>query len=291
MSYRDYSAAKGLIVDATGHGDFTTIQSAITASVSGQTIFVRPGTYTENITLKAGTSLTSFSQGNAVIVGKMTISSAGTYYVSDLQMTTNSDFCLVVSGSGVVSAQFKDVTVLGTNNTAISVTNSNTGTTVNFFESFIAAGSSGQAIYAMTSVANIGFFNCVTATSGSTTAASNSAGNVSFYNCTMATPHSLSSTGAINISECRIDTASLNTACIVLSGTSIANVFMGELFSGTASCVTVGAGCTLTSSHLAASSSNAHVFTGAGTWVYAYTSFTGASSVHNVSTETALVTF
>lgn len=52
MAYRNYSTAVGKIVDAAGFGDFTTIGAAITAASSGQTIFIRPGTYTENPTLK-----------------------------------------------------------------------------------------------------------------------------------------------------------------------------------------------------------------------------------------------
>jgi len=52
MGYRNYSVANGLIVDKLGNGDFTTIQAAINAATTGQTIFLRPGTYTENPVLK-----------------------------------------------------------------------------------------------------------------------------------------------------------------------------------------------------------------------------------------------
>ena len=50
MGYRNYSTACSKIVSPDGNGDFQTIGAALTAAVSGQTIFIRPGTYTENLT-------------------------------------------------------------------------------------------------------------------------------------------------------------------------------------------------------------------------------------------------
>src|SRR5215469_17495644 len=103
MGYRDYSTAKGHIVDPNGFGDFTTITAAINAAVSGQTIFLRPGTYTENPTLKAGVNLAAFDADattpNVIINGKCSFSSAGTVSISGIELQTNSDFCLAVSGS------------------------------------------------------------------------------------------------------------------------------------------------------------------------------------------------
>ena len=44
---------------AEGAG-YTTIAAALTAASSGNTIFIKPGTYTENLTLKAGVKSKSF---------------------------------------------------------------------------------------------------------------------------------------------------------------------------------------------------------------------------------------
>ena len=78
MAYRNYSTACSHIVDANGSGDFTTIAAALTAASSGQTIFIRPGTYTENPTLKAGVNLSTFpsdaTSGTVIIKGKCTLS-------------------------------------------------------------------------------------------------------------------------------------------------------------------------------------------------------------------------
>src|ERR1700676_4205216 len=94
----DLYANSVLIVDPTlGSGNYTTIGSALTASVSGQTIFIRPGTYTENLTLKAGVNLTAFGSdsslnGTATVIinGTCTLSTAGTVTISSIQLQTNS---------------------------------------------------------------------------------------------------------------------------------------------------------------------------------------------------------
>ena len=41
------------IVDASGDGDFSTLQAAVDAAMSGDTIEVAPGTYTENVSVSA----------------------------------------------------------------------------------------------------------------------------------------------------------------------------------------------------------------------------------------------
>ncbi len=71
----DPSAVVGL------RGTFTTIGAAITAAVSGDTIYVRPGTYTENLTLVAGVNLMgSTASGSAsavVLAGSLTANYTG----------------------------------------------------------------------------------------------------------------------------------------------------------------------------------------------------------------------
>ena len=106
MAYRNYSAAVSKIVDPNGFGDFTTIAAALTASSSGTTIFLRPGTYTENPTLKAGVNLSAYGSdsslngtGNVIINGTCTLSTAGSVTISGVQLQTNSANAIVVSGS------------------------------------------------------------------------------------------------------------------------------------------------------------------------------------------------
>ena len=110
MGYRNYAPANGFIVAQDGNGDFSTIATALTAATSGTTIFIRPGTYTENLTLKAGVNLTAWpcdaglnpqsnTAANVIIKGKATFTGAGTVSISGIQLKTNADYFLVVFGN------------------------------------------------------------------------------------------------------------------------------------------------------------------------------------------------
>ena len=90
----------------TANGTHSTISAAITSASSGDTIFVRPGTYTENLTLKAGVNITAYqcdaslnATGRVTIVGNSTLSTAGSVTMTGMQLQTNSAAVITVSGS------------------------------------------------------------------------------------------------------------------------------------------------------------------------------------------------
>ena len=88
--------AKFVVDPVADIGTHTTIQSAIDDAVSGELIFVRPGVYTENLTLKAGVNL--FTDGSAIIVGEMTANYAGTVRLTGFILQTNGDYFLTQTG-------------------------------------------------------------------------------------------------------------------------------------------------------------------------------------------------
>ncbi len=117
------------IVDPLGfNGTHTTIASAITSATSGDTIFLLPGTYTENLTLAAGVNLTAYNcdstTPNVTISGKCTFTGAGTVSISGIRLQTNSDFLLAVTGSAASIVNLIDCYLNCTNNTGISYTSS-----------------------------------------------------------------------------------------------------------------------------------------------------------------------
>lgn len=122
------------VVDTTANsavigrrGTYSTIQAAIDAASAGDTIFIRNGAYTENLTLKSQVHLQAFNvnqYGDGVsITGKMTYAGANTVGLSGLTFYTNSDYLLTTS-SGTV--RFNNCNIQASNNTAIQ----NTGGTV-----------------------------------------------------------------------------------------------------------------------------------------------------------------
>ena len=131
MAYRNYSSAVSHIVDATGQGDFTTIQAAITAASSSQTVFIRPGTYTESLSLKAGVNLSAFGSdsssngtGKVIISGNATLSTAGSVTISGIQLQTNSAAFLTVSGTLASIVNLNNCYLNSLNATGISYSSS-----------------------------------------------------------------------------------------------------------------------------------------------------------------------
>ena len=96
-------------------GTHTTISAALTSASSGDTIFIRPGTYTENPTLKAGVNLTAFGSdssengvGNVIINGTCTLTTAGSVTISrrfELQTDSVGILQLVGTVASVVNLQ------------------------------------------------------------------------------------------------------------------------------------------------------------------------------------------
>jgi hypothetical protein len=98
-----YSAAAITVSPTSGKGDFTTIAAALTAALSGDTIFLLEGTYTENPVLKAGVNLVAWSANgttpNVIINGKCTFTGTGVVSISGIRLRTNSDNFLAITGS------------------------------------------------------------------------------------------------------------------------------------------------------------------------------------------------
>ncbi len=144
MGYRNYSIAKGYIVAQDGSGDFSTIQSAIDAATVNQDIFIRPGTYTENITLKDNVNLNAFEGdqlGVVTIHGKVSYSGSSTVNLIGLNLRTNNDYAVQFSGSLGSFMQFIECNIVSDSANGILVTNSNSSSTIIFDTCFFTASS------------------------------------------------------------------------------------------------------------------------------------------------------
>lgn len=286
------------IVSAGGSSDganYTTIASAITAASSGATIFIQPGTYTENFTLKPGVNLVAniadaFTP-NVTILGKITYTGAGTANISGIRLQTNSDFFLEVSGSNACIIGMNNCYLNCSNNTGISFTNSNAASQINCSYSSGDIGTTGISLYAMSAIGSLTvLYSNFSNSGGSSTANSNSAGGAIFGECFFKNPIASTSTGATSLDYVNINTFSQNVSSLTITGTGTISSSYSSFISGSASAISIGSGATGTLIDLKVSSSNTNAITGAGTLVSGLITYYGSSSGNNVTTQTQLVT-
>jgi hypothetical protein len=284
------------IVDPLGfNGTHTTIASALTSATSGDTIFLLPGTYTENLTLKAGVNITAYTcdgnnqetltgpYANVTIIGKMTASYSGTANITGIMLQTNSDFIVVLSSANSL-LNFADCYFNATNNTAISFTangkmdlqrcNGDLGTT-------------GIAYFSMNSGGlNIryGFF---TNSGNSTTASTNSGGGATTMLYTQFRNPITTSNGCGLVLTYTIINGIGNTTALTIGGTGSNGVIFSDIESGTASAISISTNASggLNIYNSTISSTNTNAITGAGTITYSGLYFTTTSSKINTTTQ------
>lgn len=277
-------------------GTYTTLQAAHDAASAGDVVYVRNGTYTENVTITKDITFTTFSEGfrtsnhyGAIVIGKWTINTNGVdCLINGFKLQTNSDYILSTTGTS---------TQIHINNCFLNVTNNN-GILIN--------GASTSNVYLNNNAVNVAdTFNLFTATAGlvwinqcfleptgsspanSTVAADSIV--IKDSRCTI--PFSTSSTGAffgINTVLGATITAFTNYTYLTTAGTGTSQLFNCEVYSGTASCLSAGAGTTIEMYGGVVNSSNTNAITGAGTFKYSNVVFSGSSTTNNATTQTTL---
>lgn len=294
ISTNTFGTAKWIVSPTLSNGTHTTIAGALASAASGDTIFIRPGTYTENITLVAGVNLAAYvgdgATPNVTIVGKCSFSSAGTVSISGIRLQTNSDFCLAVTGSAASIVNLRNCYINATNNTAISYTSSSSSSSISILYTNGNLGTTGIALYSMSSAGSLVIaYGSYSNTGASTTASSNSAGSAFFNFCGGAFPFSTSSTGICNIQYSNINTSAQNATCFTSAGSGVNELDHSDFISGTASSLSIGTGTTAICTNIAVNSTNANAITGAGTINYNSIAYKSTSAVNNVTTQTPFV--
>lgn len=282
-----------LIVDSVaGKGTHTTIANALTTAVSGQTIFIRPGTYTENLTLKVGVNLTAFVcdavTPNVTISGTCTLSTAGTVTISGIRLQTNSAAAIAVTGSVASILQLRDCYLNCTNATGITFSSSSASASITMKNCDGDVGTTGIAIFAHSSAGymlldHVQFGN----SGGSSTANTASAGifNMMYYN--FANPITTSGTNQGTWEHGLIDSLAQNVISATIGSGTTVSAKWGRFTGGSASAISIAGSMSL--EFCTISSSNNNSITGAGTLAYGNLSFVGSLSIINVTTQVPLI--
>lgn len=291
-----FSAASITVSPIAGQGNFTTITAALAAAVSGQDILIKAGTYTENLTLKAGVNLVAWEINSdtpiVTVIGKFSYSAAGTCSISGIRLQTNSDFLLEVTGSSGSIVNLKHCYLNCTNNTGINFSSSSGSSIINIYDSSGNLTTTGITHYTSSSPGNLIFVNSGMANTGlSVVASNNSAGIATIANSSIQCPVSTSVTGRINIGNSQINRRDTNSVALTLNGTDLqtfVEINSTTLLSGTATAMIVGAGVDITAAYVTIESSNVNAIDGAGTLRYADLIFSGSSSKINTTTQVVL---
>ncbi len=300
ISSNTFTTAKWIVSATSSDGTHTTIASALTSASSGDTIFIRTGTFTENITLKAGVNLTAYESdssingtGKVIISGTCTMTTAGSVTISGIQLQTNSATFLAVTGSNESVVNLLNCYLNCLNNTGISYTSSNSASTINIISCQGNIATTGITLFTCSSSGTINTFNSEISNTGvsTTQSTSTSTATLSFQHSYFQFPFSLTtSTSLLGSRFSTFDCNDINSTAISQTGTNSIALDACILLSGTASCLSTGAGCTSLLYSCILSSSNTNAATGSGTLTYANLSFRNTSSVINTTTQTANIT-
>lgn len=293
LSTNTFGCAKWIVSSDATQGTHTTIASALTSASSGDTIFIRPGTYTENLTLKAGVNLTAFGSesslnqtGNVIISGKCTFTGVGSVTISGIELQTNSDFLLAITGSAASVVNLQNCNLNCTNNTGISHISSSSSSNLNIYNCTGNLGTTGIALISDSSAGALVINNSFFSNSGSSTTASTKS-STGIFRCTntvFVNSWNITSSGNVNFYWTSIDLSSLNaTALTVGAAAPAVGIFHCYLASGTASAISIAG--TLNAYNSDINSTNTNAITGAGTITYAGLTFSSTSKLINTTTQ------
>ena len=294
LATNNYGPAK-FIVDGTttANGTHSTIAAALTSASSGDTIFIRPGTYTENLTLKAGVNLTAFGSdsslnatGKVIISGTCTMTTAGSVTISGIQLQTNSAALLAVTGSAASVVNLENCYLNMTNNTGITFSSSSASAIINVYRCIGNLGTTGIALFSHSSAGTLLLEYSKFDNSGaSTTASTSSAGATTIFYTFISSPFTTSGTAALSLDNSTINSGAQNVTAFTNGGSGSSTASNCFFISGSASAVSISS--TLTMTLCSVDSTNTNAVTGAGTLINAGISFINTSSVINTTTQTA----
>jgi len=292
LSTNTFTTEKWIVSATASDGTHTTIAAALTAASSGDTIFIRPGTYTENLTLKAGVNITANAcdgvTPSVIILGKCTFTTAGTVSISNVGLQTNGDYFLAVTGTLASKVNLENCYLNCANFDGITFTSSsasssiiidgcdgNIGTTA---KTLIISTATGAVEIHYTRISNFG--------AAAPTASSSSVALLTLRYSYLNFPLSMTGTGSIDAADTTIANATANLTSVTTAGTGISSFQRCTFTSGTSSAVSIGTGTTVRLFDCLVESSNTNAITGAGTLTSTPIGFYGTSSLVNTTTQT-----
>jgi hypothetical protein len=288
-----YATAKFTVSATPGYGTHTTITAANTAASSGDTIFIRPGTYSESFTAKDGVdyvaygpNLTTFSGDSDVIInGTVTLPNSSTGIgFQNITFQCSSGYCINDGGATGNFFEFASCSFLPSGSGAISQSGDNE---MYFWNCNMAQGANSVPIFTAAN-GNIFIFGGSYATNGFTSATCTFAGTkLIIFGGVFGLPISASGSNTNgNLEMYNVSMEALgNQVGVTLANSRVAIISNCWIYSGNQPAVSAGAGTTANVYGNTIFSTAANALTGAGTINYGGNTFTSTSTT-NATTET-----
>jgi len=288
-----------IIVDPTQYyGTHQTIAAAVTAASAGDVIFIRPGIYTENLTIAK--NLTFFAYGGknryeenyaVEIVGKITIATNNTIIgFSNIKFTANGNNIAQITSTDT-KITFNGCFIDYTDQTAF-VTSGNLNN-IHLNSCYATCIANGR-LFTMTNVGTFWIQESQIIDITSPLTSTHDTGSVFIQGSRVNVPIQCTTSGLIDIQNSFMGSnVTPYTDRQYVSSTGAAAIYIANsnICSGTQAGLSVGATGIAYVTNSEFNSSAANVLTGAGTLKYGGIIFTGASNGHNVTTETAFTVF
>lgn len=290
VDVEDRTWVSSFVVDPSStvglRGTFTTIQAAITAASAGQNIFIRPGTYTENLTLKSGVNLIGMCnsfRGDAPvkISGKATLTS-GHMEIDNILFATNSDYLFDISGSSTISV-YRSFFSIGTTG-AFTLNSGN----VNLLSCGGSASSGSCPLITAINSSSVQVYSCTFLSSSTAASTFANGGSLTVGNSTFQNGVSTSDTAIFQATNSSFGSIASALPSLVLNGTGTnCFAFNCEFLSpGNTFNVSVGTGATLNLSNCSIFCNLAGGVAIAGAGTLNYSSLTFPSTASTITTTT-----
>jgi len=142
---------------------YKTVQGCIDAASSGETCFIWPGSYTENLTLKAGVNLSTTGKFSVTITGNHITAFAGTVVIENIILTSATGVTLSATNSAnSMNLQFIGSDINSGTGDAVNWLNTNAASKLSITDGNVNVATSGvsaRAIYAGASSAGTFMLN------------------------------------------------------------------------------------------------------------------------------------
>lgn len=280
----NYGVSKWIVNKTPGLGTHTTLGGALSVASAGDTVFMMPGTYTENNIMVPGVVVAAFESNyltpSVIIKGTCTISTAGNYNFNGIDFSTNGANSILMSGSAVTTTQCNDCTFT-CNGSDVAIGSTDASATLQSFKC-LAHGTG--SLYNVSADIALAFYYGELGESG---ANSESSGAVNFFHCTIGATVTSSSTGTLNAFHTYFTVGS--GVPLTLSGTAAATLYDCQFNPGAGSaCISVGSGCSASMYGGQLNQSGVtNCVSGAGTFSYSGAGVIG-SQVVNINPTTQL---